>query len=159
MDEKIGNLLANTMESIFANNTTMVDRAVQARNKKRGPSKRDLEVALTVLLVDLASCDQNFAMPEYHTITNGLKRMFGTNRHEVQGLINQAQVTLRSLRGTSSFAALLRENLSEKDRIGIMEVIEDIINADGVEDGFETYLRNRLAGMLGVPVSSGKPTT
>jgi uncharacterized tellurite resistance protein B-like protein len=114
--------------------------------------KKDLELALTILLVEIASSDQNFEAPEYQMIILGLYRMFGTGKTEVQELINQAMGILSNLRGTSKFAALLKDNLTEPERKACMEVIDDLIMADGVVDGYEAYLRIKLAKQLEVPL-------
>jgi len=121
---------------------------------KAGPDKRELELAVTVLLVDLASCDQNFDPQEYHVIINGLMRIFGTSKDEVSKLINQANLALANLRGVGRFAKLLKDNLDIDTKNTIMEVIEDIIMADGEEDGFETYLRHKFADLLGIPLNA-----
>ena len=116
-------------------------------SKKKGKSgnQKDLELALAILLVELASCDQNFDMPEYHIISLGLYRLFGTGKDQVTALVNQAQGILANLRGTSKFANLLKDNLSEEQRKAIMEVIDDVITADGKVDGYETYFRHKLS--------------
>ena len=44
------------------------------------------------------------------------------------------------------------------DRQAILEIVENIINADGKIDGYELYVRNRLAKMLGLPVTAIEPT-
>ena len=103
-----------------------------------------------MLLVDLASCDQDFDPGEYQVITGGLRRIFGTSKAEVTGLVNQANLSLGNLRGVSKFGELLRDNLGFDERKAIMEVIEEVIAADGEEDGFETYLRDKLTELLGL---------
>ncbi len=144
------NALLHTVDKIFANVETTKKNQTFTTRKNKPVKKQDLELALTVLLVDLASCDDKFQPEEYHMIANGLRRLFGTSKHQVQALVNQSTQVLRNLRGTSTFATLLKDNLSEEERFAIMEVIEDMINADGVVDGFEVYLRHKISSLLGV---------
>lgn len=144
------NILQTTVADIFQNNEQVISRQLRPAASGKKLNKRDLEVALTVLLVDLAGCDQNFDMQEYNLIQNGLRRVFGTSKTEVTALINQANLTLKNLRGSSRFATLLKDSLDAQQRAVIMEVVEDVIHADGVEDGFETYLRHKFASLLGV---------
>ncbi len=121
----------------------------KAQSKKAATAdKRECELALTVLLVDLASCDQNFDMNEYNVIRQGLMRVFGTSHDEISSLVNQARSTLANLRGVDNFARILNENLDEDGKKQVMEVIDDVIHCDGVEDGFETYLREKFKSML-----------
>jgi uncharacterized tellurite resistance protein B-like protein len=145
-------ILRGTIQNIFTNHNSVLDRGVlhfaKGKNKLQ---KRELEFALTVLLVDLASCDQNFDMREYTLIQNGLKRVFGTTKDEVSALVNEANNTLKNLRGSSRFAVQLKDQLGLDQRIAIMEVVNDVIGADGVEDGFETYLKHKFTELLDIP--------
>lgn len=143
-------LLSDAIENIFAKHNKIFEKELRTQKEKRKMPKRDLELALTVLLVELASCDQNFDMPEYNIIAGGLKRLFGTTKEEVTTLVNQANLVLSNLRGTSKFGSTLKENLTQDERNVVMEVINDVISADGREDGYETYLRQKFAGFLGV---------
>ena len=150
MNNSQGAPLLQTLGKIFANVET-VDTHKLHNPKHKKINKKELELALTVLLVDLASCDEKFQPEEYNMIANGLRRLFGTSREQVQALVNQATQVLRNLRGTSQFATLLKESLSEEQKLAIMEIVEDIINADGVVEGFEIYLRHKLTDLLGLP--------
>ncbi len=143
--------LKETVHNLLLQQNIPIEEATRKR-KRFSPKvlQRDLELAVTVLLVDLASADQEFDQQEYQVIMHGMMRMFGTSKHEVSALINQAQTVLRNLRGVSRFGNLLKENLSLEERKVVMEIIEDVIHADGVEDDYEVYLRHKLRGLLGL---------
>ncbi|MCI5064170.1 TerB family tellurite resistance protein [bacterium] len=143
LKETVRNLLASQQEAI---------NEVHQERKRSQPKihQRDLELAVTVLLVDLASADQEFDQTEYQVIVHGLMRMFGTKKHEVSALVNQAQTALQNMRGISRFGDLLRSNLPEEERLVIMDIIEEVIQADGVEDDYEIFLRQKLKGLLGL---------
>ncbi|MBN8548270.1 MAG: TerB family tellurite resistance protein [Deltaproteobacteria bacterium] len=151
---KAPSILQNTVNNIFQNNEKLLQRQGSANTSRPSIAKKDMELALTVLLVDLAGCDQSFDIQEYNIIQNGLRRVFGTTKSEVTALINQANLTLKNLRGSGRFANLLKDSLDQAQREVIMEVIEDVIAADGVEDGFETYLRHKFADLLGVSLKA-----
>ena len=122
--------------------------------KKGGKGNRpvqDLEVAFTVLMVDMAACDQNFTQEEYGIIAAGLKRIFGTSKDKVQGLVNQANTIIATLRGTSRYAAILRDNLTNAEKKAVMETLDELVMSDGEEDGFEKYLRTKLSDLLDIP--------
>ena len=150
-----GDALSRTLDDVFAESDNLEKKQKMSRRAEAySVSQRELEVALTVLLVDLASCDDDFDPREYQMLSNGLRRVFGTAKHEVQALVNQAKLAIANLRGTNKFAALLRDNLDEEKRRAILEVIDDVIMVDGVEDGFETYLRCKYADLLGLPTET-----
>ncbi|NBW40343.1 hypothetical protein EBR25_04960 [bacterium] len=143
--------LKETVYQLLGQQSGLTQKSTQARRRFNGKAKkRDIELAVTVLLVDLAASDQEFDPREYQVIVHGLMEMFGTQKHEVSALINQAQTILRNLRGVSQFGKLLTDNLSLDERMSIMRIIEQVIQADGVEDGYETYLRHKLQKMLGL---------
>ncbi len=146
---KENHLINEALEDLFAKNQK-TNHTERAKAKLPQSNKRELELALAVLLVDLASSDQNFDMSEYNTIATGLQRIFGTKPSEIQALINQANLVIKNLRGTSKFAQLLRDSLDQEERDHVMSVIDEVISADGIEDGFETYLRHKFADLLGV---------
>lgn len=150
------NILSNTIETIFANNqqNPAERRTGQKKNKNRGAERKQLELAMTVLLVELASSDQNFDPREYNLIANGLMRIFGTPRTEISALVNRAKLALDNFSGTTRFAEMLQKNLSEEARKQLMEVINDVIMADGVEDGFEIFLRQKFARLLDIPLAT-----
>ena len=110
----------------------------------------ELASALTVLLVELASSDQDFAPEEYSTILHGIQRVFGTDPTETRTLIQQAQLKLSNLRATDYVAELLKEHASVAQRQQMLQLIDQVINADGVLDGFEVYHRYRLLKLLGL---------
>lgn len=118
----------------------------------KGLSKDDLVLAVAVIMVDVASSDENFDPSEYEVISRGLRRLFGTDEEEVQKLVNQSTQILASLRGTSRYAEQLRENLSVADRKAVFSAIQELIEADGREDPFEVYMRSRLAKALDIPL-------
>lgn len=158
MSHTQSNPLLDTIGKIFSNTSASNDSRPIPLAKRKKTSKAELELAMTVLLVDLATCDEKFQPEEYQLIANGLRRLFGTSRHQVQALVNQSNQVLRNLRGTASFANLLRDNLSESERLSVMEVIDEIIEADGHIDGFEIYIRHKLAALLDIPLHDKSPT-
>jgi uncharacterized tellurite resistance protein B-like protein len=108
----------------------------------------ELEYALTVLLVELASSDENFDQEEYHTIMLSLQRIFNTDRSKVKEYVNRATVSISQVRGTTAYARLLRDNLSLEDRKIITDIISELISSDGKHDPFEVYHQNRIKHIL-----------
>ena len=143
------NVLGDALEQIMAQNERVLAESKALKAKRNIPGQ-DLEIALTVLLVDLATCDENFDQNEYQVISKGLSQMFGTSKKEVQALVNQAKLTISNLRGVNHFASLLKESLSEEDKKIVLSLIDEMIDADHQEDGFETYLRAKFVDLIGL---------
>ncbi len=135
---------------VFGQNTRYLNSA-SAKSQAQGKKySANLPLALAVVLVELASSDQSFDPPEYNAICSGLKRLFGATREEVTALINQANVVLGNLRGTSEYTELLQKNLSDEDKLAALDVFDEVINADGKIDGYEQYLRHKFTKLLGL---------
>lgn len=145
-DQSSDHSLAQSVHGIFGTNFINCHKPKLSTKA----SNQELEFALAVLLVDLASIDQNFDMNEYHIIQSGLNRVFGTTPAQVTELINRAQLTLGTLRGSSKFAEKLRDSLSEDARKQILELIDQVIMADGEKSDFEIYLRSKFKDLLGI---------
>lgn len=136
--------------SVFAK-TEQMNKKKASMSKDKGIDSKQLEVALAVILVDMASCDGSFDQSEYNIIMSGLMSVFGTPKDEISGLVNQAKVQLQGMRGTNSSAAILKKYLDDDEKKAVVEIIDDLIASDGVEDGFETYLRAKTVDLLGLP--------
>jgi uncharacterized tellurite resistance protein B-like protein len=144
------NDIFNTLDQIFSEKQLSHSRKQLKNKNTTGAPSKDLEVALAVLLVDLACCDQTFNPKEYAVISNGLRRLFGSNNEQVSLLVNQAKGILADLRGTQQFADKIKKELSHEDKLIVLEIINEVIAADGQEDGFEVYLREKFKTLLGV---------
>lgn len=121
---------------------------------KRSSSKKrnlnDIQLSTTVILVEVAASDEAFQLSEYDTIAEGLRQLYGTGREEAKKFINQALILRSSLSGNSRHLELLRDNLTEEEKLRIARVIDDIISADGQEDPYEIFLRKRYRRALGL---------
>lgn len=121
------------------------------KRKENAATQQQLEVSLAVLLVELASSDEGFAQKEYQVIILALHRVFGVPRDRAQRHINEAVTILKNLRSTSEYALRLREHLGREDLMLVARCIDDVMDADGVQDGFEIYHRRRFRELLGIP--------
>ena len=147
--------LFNTLDQIFAEQHLSQTRRALSKKGSSAPTK-DIEVALAVLLVDLASCDQTFNPAEYQIISKGLRRLFGASKEQVTALVNQANQIISSMRSTQTFLDSVKESLSREDKLIVMELIEEIIQADGKVDDFEIYLREKFRDALGLTQNSAE---
>lgn len=147
-------IVSNTINNIFhGNNRYLQNTKVHishTKSKNKQVASNEVKLALTVLLVELASADGSFEMPEYNSICLGLKQVFNIDRSEMQRLINQASTVLAGPRGTSHFAETLSKSLSDDQKKEVIDIIDELISADGRVDGFEVYLRQKYLRLLGV---------
>jgi uncharacterized tellurite resistance protein B-like protein len=127
------------------------------KNTRITVTRGQIELAVVVLLVELASSDDGFEQKEYNIILQSMTRVFNTNRDTTQRYINQALTILQNLRGTSEYATLLKDHLTSVELNMVGQCIDDVMNADGVQDGFEIYHRRRIRDLLGLENESLAP--
>ncbi len=139
----------NAFNSIFEQSEQLL-RKQQRQGKLQTVPNNDIHLAAVVILVDLASTDSNFDSREYMTICVGMQRLFGISQTAVSKLISQANQILASMRGVDRFATLLKEQIDVEKRKQIMQVIDNVIAADGHEDDFEIYLKHKFKFLLGL---------
>ena len=156
MENSKSNIFQNAFQQIIKSNERILQTQLGSQSGKisgkHGTIQKDLQFAFALLLVEIASADSSFDPREYTILSNGMRRLFGTTPKQVQALVNQAKVALKSLRGSSKYAAFLRENLTDEERKLVFETIEEVISADGKLDDFETYLKHKYADLLGIPL-------
>lgn len=107
------------------------------------------ELAICVLLVDLALIDGNFEARESEFLYNALIRL-GLSEQEISNLIQQSKNLITSFRGPHSFANFLKSEYPLEKRKEIADLLNKMIIADEKKDGFEVYLLNKLTDILEV---------
>ena len=110
------------------------------------------ELAIAILLVDIAMIDQEFDSREYSFIVNKFQSIFEISQEDVKKLITQAKNYLGQMRGLSGVTEQLKESLTEEELAKLGQTISGLIKADDNEDGFEIYLKNKLSKTLDIPI-------
>jgi uncharacterized tellurite resistance protein B-like protein len=139
---------STAISGIFANHNRNTQRTTPWLKANSTVKARDIELATAVLLVELASCDENFEPREFQTIVGGIQRIFGTKADEIRKLIHEAKLAIANMRGTDKFAELLRDNLQAEQKKLIFDVIDEVIRSDGIEDDYEVFLRNKFTRLI-----------
>lgn len=148
-------LLGGAVQHMFTKSDLAVREAILQRRSARSNQSRnlqhELEFALTLMLVDIASCDDpGMSRQEYQVILDAVRNVFKLGVADVQQLVTRAQTFLARNNGIESYVKLLRDNLPEDARRAIQREIEEIVRADGVEDGFERYFALKYEKLLGL---------
>jgi len=107
-------------------------------------------VACAVVLCDIALVDGTFDASEYHFLFAKLEEELGVERAEAEEIVKQARAILGSGRGSSGYALFIKKTFSIEQREQILGMAEGMVVADGVTDGFERYLADRLKISLGL---------
>ena len=111
--------------------------------------KKDKDEDLTkvaALLIHAAKIDENFSSVEENIIKQTLL-MMGANNNDVERIIKTAQKIEENSNQILDFTKEVK-NMSEENKIKIIETLWKIIYSNKVADDYETNLMRRLAGLL-----------
>ena len=108
------------------------------------------DAAAAALLIDVASIDGDFNPAERKTITALLAKNFDLDAREVEALIKEVVLEVDKSVDHYGFARKVKKVYDHDARVDLMEMLWQVVYADGVIDDFEANLMRRLAGLLDV---------
>ena len=115
------------------------------KKTKKKDKDEDL-VKVAALLIHAAKIDENFTSVEENIIKQTLL-MIGANNDDVERIIKAAQKIEENSNQILDFTKEVK-NMSEENKIKIIETLWKIIYSNKVADDYETNLMRRLAGLL-----------
>ncbi len=110
--------------------------------------KDELQLAVAGLLVEAARQDGNFDEAERATIERLLCEKLALNSEETKALIELADAKVRESLDLWSFARVVKDRFDHDERIGMIEMLWEVVYADGVLDDYEANLMRRMAGLV-----------
>jgi uncharacterized tellurite resistance protein B-like protein len=118
--------------------------AAQGLLEKREP----LELATAALLIELARSDFGESTAELDAIRQLLQKRFGLDGVAVEKLLAQAGQRADDAVSLHEFTHRLNQELPQSEKLGILEMLWRVSNADGHIDKHEEQLIQRIAGLL-----------
>lgn len=115
--------------------------------------EHQIDLAWAVLLVDMASIDNDFSPRESYFIKQQLKEHLGVSYDQAVELVKEA-TKLVEKGNVAEFGEYLREHVSEGKRKELLSVLDSLIAEDHIHHPFEKDLRERFVKRLGL-----SPTT
>jgi uncharacterized tellurite resistance protein B-like protein len=110
----------------------------------------DQRLALAALLVHCTEIDGSVTPKEHAMLRDVLARSFGLDQHDLEALIEDARTADQEAVDLYRFTSVLKRQLGEAERIGVIENLWEIVYADGESHEFEENLVWRVAELLGV---------
>ena len=110
----------------------------------------DYRLAAAALLVHAAAIDGDMSQAERDKLHAIVKRRFGLDDDATGELIDKATVAEHEAVDLYHFTSLLNRTLDEEGRARIIEMMWEIVYADGRRDELEDNLLWRAADLLGV---------
>ncbi len=110
----------------------------------------DLKLSVAVLLVEAARQDDRFAPEERAVITDLLTRKFELAPQDCAALLVAAEARAAEMVQLHGDTNAIFEAMTPDERIGLIEMLWDVVYADGVLDPEEDLLIRRIAGLIAV---------
>ncbi|MDP2354676.1 MAG: TerB family tellurite resistance protein [Beijerinckiaceae bacterium] len=115
--------------------------------------ENDYRMAATAILVHVADADGAFDDVERQRMRGILNERFGLDDGDANRLIAQAQLSEAEEVDLDRFIAVLRRALDEDGRLKLVEMMWDLVYANGAPLEVEDSVVARIAQMLDVPVA------
>mgnify|MGYP001479541323 CR=1 FL=1 len=114
--------------------------------KKKNDDKNDDFAKVVALLTHAAKIDENYSMEEEKIIKNALLKI-GAKEYDIDNIIKKGREIEENSNQILEFTTEVK-NMSEENKLKIVETLWQIIYSDKKADMYETNLMRRLAGLL-----------
>jgi uncharacterized tellurite resistance protein B-like protein len=110
-----------------------------------------VRLATAVLVVELVRSDEKERLVESAVAVELLQQRFGLGEEEAQGLCELAEKELEDSVSLHRFTRSLMDDLSEGERVHLIEMLWRVALADDRLDPHEDYFVRKVADLLYVP--------
>jgi uncharacterized tellurite resistance protein B-like protein len=111
-------------------------------------AEQEIYVATLALFLEIAHIDGEFSPEERKRLSEIFTTEYGLNPVYLEQLTELAEQELKNSHDLWRFTNLLNHNLSQLEKIRMVELIWKIIYADGILDQHEDYLIHKFARLL-----------
>lgn len=109
---------------------------------------RQITLATCVLLLEIATTDDDFSIKEETSIRKILSERYKLSSTDIDDLIKEASVSREDSTDLYEFTYILNKHLSKESKQKLIHSVWDVIYADGVFDQYEDHLVHRLSDLL-----------
>src|SRR5690606_8951937 len=129
-------------------------RNLLARSEAPSMGRRaadELRLAAAALLVEAARMDGEIGEAERSTIDGLLRERFGLDEAETAELMDMAEAAAMRSTQIFGFTQTVNAGYSAEERIAMIEMLWEVVYADGKLHHYEANLLRRIAGLIHVP--------
>ena len=129
----------------------MLDKIFAALRGSDEPAAKksdDLQIAVGALLVEVATRDDVFDAAEGAAISRLLAERFQLSSTETAQLMKSAEDARNGSLELYGFVRRLLRDMDEAQRIEVIEMLWEVVYADGVLDAHEDAMIRKVAGLL-----------
>jgi uncharacterized tellurite resistance protein B-like protein len=125
----------------------LIDPAAEMRGAAGDSDRR---YAAAGLLVVAARMDEAFSPPERAAILRLLRERFALSESQAAELMGIAERRAEQSQQIFPLTQIVEESFSPAERIDLMEMLWEVVYADGRLDEYEANLLRRIAGLIHV---------
>lgn len=111
----------------------------------------ELRLAAATLLVVAARMDGSFDEAERATVHGLLRRQLGLDPAEAGELLDLAEAAAMRSTQLFAFTETVKNGYAPDERIAMIEMLWEVVYADGTLHDYEANLLRRVAGLIHVP--------
>ena len=119
-----------------------------AENGAAEPDAEAPQLAAAALLVEAACLDGHFDGDERDAVCAALGAHFGLSDAEVDTLIEDAEAAHHEATDLHRFTRAINDRYDHADRLAVMEMLWQVVYADGRLHAYEANLIRRVGGLL-----------
>ncbi len=108
----------------------------------------ELHLAAAALLVEAACHDMNFDESERTKIESLVQARFGLGAEEAATLIEAAEREVVGAVQLLRFTRAIKDRFSHEERVEMIEMLWEVVYADGVLHDYEANLMRRIGGLV-----------
>ena len=144
MDGVLGSAMLARLRALVLGDTSSLERPGRHGTE-------ELVLAAAALLVEAAVLDGDFDADERHTIARLLGERFGVDSGEAEAIIVEAGDAARQSNQLYAFTRTIKDRFDADERIRMIEMLWEVVYADGELHDYEASLVRRVAGLIYVP--------
>lgn len=114
----------------------------------RAADHDDVAVAAAAVMVETATLDGNFDADERASILGLLQRRFQLSDADARELLAEAEAEQQDTNELYAFTRAIKDHFDHAQRVEMVEMLWEVVYADGVAHDFETNLMRRVCGLL-----------
>lgn len=113
-----------------------------------GHTHDQLQLAAAALLVEAARMDDSFDSTEREVIGRLLRERFGLDEASAASLLDAASDATEDSVELYTFSRRVKDAFDHDERVGMVEMLWEVVYADGEVHDHEANLLRRVAGLL-----------
>jgi uncharacterized tellurite resistance protein B-like protein len=120
----------------------------QAPAREKFPER---DIAVAALLLEAAATDGDYGEAEHGSLQALVVRKMGLTPDKAAALLDLGRIRQQEAVELFKFTDAVKRSMNEEERGGLVEMLWEVVYADGVLDEFEDRLIRSVAALLHVP--------